>query len=90
MSTRRTFVLVYLACLGLLGTTIGVAQLRLGALNSALNLTISAVKAFLVARFFMHVLASSGLVRLVSAGALFWLSILFGLSLADYLTRASW
>ena len=87
MSTRTTFVLVYLACLVLLVATIGVAQLELGALNPVLNLSIAAAKALLIAWFFMHVREGSGLVRVFAASALFWLLILFGLGLSDYLTR---
>lgn len=35
----------------------------------------------------MHLREGSGLVRVFAASALFWLLILFGLSLSDYLTR---
>ena len=87
MTSRGTLLLVYLACLMLLAATIGVAQLELGALNPLLNLSIASLKALLIAWFFMHLRESSGLVRVFAASALFWLLILFGLSLSDYLTR---
>lgn len=87
MTSRGTLLLVYLACLMLLAATIGVAQLELGALNPLLNLSIASLKALLIAWSFMHLREGSGLVRVFAASALFWLLILFGLSLSDYLTR---
>jgi cytochrome c oxidase subunit 4 len=84
---HTTFLLVYLALLGLLALTIGAAQLQLGAFKPAVNLGIAALKAALIAWFFMHVREGSGLVRLFSVAALFWLLILFGLGLSDWLTR---
>lgn len=51
------------------------------------NLGIAALKAFLIMWFFMHVREGSGLLRLFAFGGLFWLLILLGLSLGDYLTR---
>jgi cytochrome c oxidase subunit IV len=82
-----TFLLVYLALLGLLALTIGAAQLQLGAFKPAVNLGIATLKAGLIAWFFMHVREGSGLVRLFSVAPLFWLVILFGLGLSDWLTR---
>jgi cytochrome c oxidase subunit 4 len=84
---RSVFFFAYLACLGLLAATIGVAHLELGALNPVLNLSIAAAKAFLIAWFFMHVREASPLVRLAAFAGLLWLVTLFGLSLADWLTR---
>lgn len=89
MSERATFVVVYLACMVLLAATMGVSFLKLGPFNVVLNMGISVTKTLLVAWFFMHVRESSGLVRLASGAALFWLLILFGLSLSDYLTRGA-
>jgi len=89
MSERATFVVVYLACMVLLAATFGVSFLQLGTFNVVINMGISVTKTLLVAWFFMHVRESSGLVRLASACALFWLLILFGLSLSDYLTRGA-
>ena len=83
-----TFCLVYLGCLVLLATTIGVAHLHLGPWNLVLNLSIAAAKAFLIAWFFMHLREGSALIRLTAFAGLFWLLLLFGLSLSDWLTRA--
>ena len=87
MSPRLAFTFVYLALLGLLGATIGVAHLHLGPWNPVLNLSIAAAKAFLIAWFFMHVREGPPLVRLAAFGGLLWVGILFGLSLTDWLAR---
>jgi cytochrome c oxidase subunit IV len=87
MSPRTTFAFVYVALLGLLGATIGVAHLQLGPWNPVLNISIAAIKAFLIAWFFMHVREGTALVRLAAFGGLLWLGILFGLSMTDWLAR---
>lgn len=84
---RTTFVIVYLACLLLLAATIGVAHLELGTLNPVLNLSIAAVKAFLIVWFFMHVREGSPLIRLFAFAGLLWLIVMFGLSATDWLAR---
>jgi len=86
-SHTRSYVLVYLALLLLLGATIGAAYMDLGPLNLALTLLIATLKAGLVLVFFMHIRESSGLVRFFALAGLIWLVILIGLTLSDYLTR---
>jgi cytochrome c oxidase subunit IV len=89
MKTRtRTYFFVYMALLLLLAATVGAAYLNLGPLNPVLALLIAAVKAALVIWFFMHVRQSSGLIKLFVGAGFFWLAILIGLTLTDYLTRA--
>jgi cytochrome c oxidase subunit 4 len=58
-----------------------------GALNVIIALTIAVVKATLVVLYFMHVRYSSHLIWVVFASAIFWLGILFALTLSDYWTR---
>jgi cytochrome c oxidase subunit IV len=60
-----------------------------GQLNVIIALTIAVTKATFVVLYFMHVRYSSRLVWLVFGSALFWLAILFVLTLSDYWTR-SW
>jgi cytochrome c oxidase subunit 4 len=57
-------------------------------LNVIIALTIAVVKATLVVLYFMHVRYSSRLIWVVFTSALFWLGILFALTLSDYWTRA--
>jgi cytochrome c oxidase subunit IV len=55
--------------------------------NVIIALTIAVVKATLVVLYFMHVRYSSRLIWVVFTSALFWLAILFALTLSDYWTR---
>ena len=59
-----------------------------GPLNAMVALTIAVVKATFVVLYFMHVRYSSRLVWLVIAAGLFWLAIMFALTISDYSTRA--
>jgi cytochrome c oxidase subunit IV len=83
----RIYLLVFVALLALTATTASVAFVDLGPLNNVVALGIAAVKAALVILFFMHVRYGTRLTPLVIAASLFWLVILFVLSLSDYLTR---
>jgi cytochrome c oxidase subunit 4 len=56
-------------------------------LNTVVALTIATVKATLVVLYFMHVRYSTRLVWVIIASALFWMAILFALTLSDYFTR---
>jgi cytochrome c oxidase subunit IV len=83
----KTYLLTFAALVVLLGATVGVAYIDLGPLNPLLALLIASIKALLVVLFFMHVRGSSPLTKLFVVMGLLWLVILFGLTLADYLTR---
>ena len=67
--------------------TVAVAFVDLGALNNVVMLAIAMTKATLVILYFMHVRWSSRLTWVVAASGFFWLLILFGLTMQDYLTR---
>jgi cytochrome c oxidase subunit 4 len=83
----RVYAVTWVALMALLAATFILAHLRLGAWNPVAALAIAAAKAVLVALFFMHLRRSTMLVVLFSLVALFALSLLIGLSGADYLTR---
>lgn len=84
----KSYVLVWLTLLVLLVTTLASAYVRLGTGNLAINLSIAAAKAALVAIFFMHLKTGSVISRLVSVAGLLWLMVLLiGLMLSDYATR---
>jgi cytochrome c oxidase subunit 4 len=86
----KIYVTIFLALMA--GTALTVwAGLRdfPGQLNVIIALTIAVIKATLVVLYFMHVRYSSRLVWVVFGSALFWLAILFALTLNDYWTR-SW
>jgi cytochrome c oxidase subunit 4 len=67
--------------------TVAVAFVDLGALNNVVMLGIAMTKATLVVLYFMHVRWSTRLTWVIAASGFFWLLILFGLTMQDYLTR---
>jgi cytochrome c oxidase subunit 4 len=71
----------------LLALTIGMAFINLGELNLVVAVTIAVVKAVLVVLYFMHVRYSSRVTWVVASAAVFWLAILFALTMSDFLSR---
>jgi cytochrome c oxidase subunit 4 len=73
----------------LMAITVALSRVTMpGPLNTVIALGIAAVKATLVLLFFMHLKYESyKLSGVVFVAGLFWLLILFGLNLVDYLTR---
>jgi cytochrome c oxidase subunit 4 len=67
--------------------TVVAADLNLGWANDFVALGIAVTKASLVVLFFMHVKYAGRLVKVVVGGGVFWLCILFGLTVVDYVTR---
>ncbi|HKC64489.1 MAG TPA: cytochrome C oxidase subunit IV family protein [Pyrinomonadaceae bacterium] len=57
--------------------------------NTVLALTIAVIKATLVVLYFMHVRYSSRLTWVIVIAGLFWLGIMFVLTISDYMTRPS-
>ena len=84
----KVYLIIFLALMA--GTTLTVwagLQDFPGQLNVIVALTIAVIKATLVVLYFMHVRYSSRLIWVVFTSALFWLGILFALTLSDYWTR---
>jgi cytochrome c oxidase subunit 4 len=68
--------------------TLAVSFLEItGLWHIVIGLTIAVCKAALVILFFMHVVLSSRLTWCVIVVAIFWVGILFSLTLADYFSR---
>jgi cytochrome c oxidase subunit IV len=67
--------------------TVAAAKVDMGALNNVVMLAIACTKATLVILFFMHVRWSSRLTWVVAMSGFFWLLILFGIGMSDYLSR---
>jgi cytochrome c oxidase subunit IV len=90
VSPMKTYVIVWIALMLLMGLTVFLSTVPMGtAMNTLVALIIAAMKATLVLLFFMHLKYESYKISAVVFGAgLFWLLILFGLNLTDYLTRA--
>jgi cytochrome c oxidase subunit IV len=78
---------VFAALMVLLVLTLVAAARDLGEWNVVIAITIAVIKALLVLLYFMHLRWSTKLVQLFAGAALFWLAILFAITLGDYFTR---
>src|SRR5262249_15321991 len=87
VAPRSMYVAVWLALMIGTGLTVLAAEVDLGAFNNVVMLVIACTKAALVVLFFMHVRWSTRLTMVVAASGFFWLLILFGLTMQDYLSR---
>ena len=67
--------------------TVAAAKFNMGPLNNIVMLAIACTKASLVILFFMHVRWSSRLTWVVAMSGFFWLLILFGIGMSDYMSR---
>jgi cytochrome c oxidase subunit 4 len=86
----RVYITIFLILMVGTGLTVVAAYRDFpGPLNAVVALTIAVIKATFVVLYFMHVRYSSRLIWLVIAAALFWLAIMFALTISDYSTR-SW
>ena len=56
--------------------------------NTVAAIAIACFKALIVVLYFMHVKYSTRLIKLTVIAGLYWLGIIFALTLGDYLTRA--
>ena len=88
-SSLKTYFAIWIALLIGTALTVYASGIDLGPFNAAVALTIATIKATLVGLFFMHIKgASEKLTKMVVIGALFFLLLLLGLSMADFATRA--
>jgi cytochrome c oxidase subunit 4 len=84
---RTTYLRTWALLMLLLVITAAGGRIHLGAGNAILALGIAVAKASLVLLYFMHLRFSRSPVWLAAGAALFWLGVLFALSLNDFLTR---
>jgi cytochrome c oxidase subunit IV len=87
VSPKGVYYAVFGALMVLTIVTVMVATINLGGLNFPVALGIAITKATLVILFFMHAKYSSRLTKLFVGTAFFFLAILLGLTLTDYLSR---
>ncbi len=87
MNSVKRYAYVTVGLLGLLLLTIGAAYIHFGPFNTAIAMLISVAKAALIILFFMHLRAAKPLLRVFACAGIFWLALLFALTLADYLSR---
>lgn len=83
----RVYVMIFAALLVFTGVTVAVAFVDLGPLNTIVAMTIAVFKALLVVLFFMHLRDSPQLTKIFAAAGFFWLALLLGLTISDYLSR---
>ena len=83
----RRNILVWLALLALLLSTLGAAYLPLGAGNLVVGLAIAMTKAALVVALFMGLRRADTLIKLAASAGVFWLIFMFALTLSDVLAR---
>jgi cytochrome c oxidase subunit IV len=85
---KRTFyVLIWAVLMCLTALTAVVAKIDLGWANAPIALTIAATKATLVALFFMHMRWSNNENRVAAVAGILLMSIMIGLTCADFFTR---
>lgn len=88
VSSLKLYIGIWIALLAGTLLTVVAAGIDLGPFNAVVALTIATIKATLVVLFFMHVkYTHEKLTKVVIVSALFWLTILLALSMADYTTR---
>ena len=85
--SKSVYYTIFLLLMVFTAITVAVAYIDLGPFNIAVALGIAGIKATLVVLFFMHVKYSSKLTWAIVISAVFWLGLLFVLTMNDYLTR---
>jgi cytochrome c oxidase subunit IV len=84
-----TYVTIFVSLLVLTAVTYLVATQDFGWANTPIALAVAVLKASLVVIYFMGVRYNTPLTKVVVVAGFFWLFILFGFTMNDYLTR-SW
>ena len=85
----RTYVATFVGLLILTAVTYLVALQDFGIFNTPIALAVAFLKASLVVIYFMGLRYNTPLTKVTAVAGFFWLIILFGITLSDYLTR-SW
>jgi cytochrome c oxidase subunit 4 len=83
----KTFAMIWITLLILTAITVGASLVDLGPFNIVVALVIASCKALLVVLFFMEVRYSSKITKVSIVSALFFLFLLLGLSMTDYISR---
>jgi cytochrome c oxidase subunit 4 len=87
VSSVSLYVTIFLTLMVLTGVTVWSAFIDLGYLNFPVAMLIAGFKASLVVWYFMHVKYQSHLTKLTVATGLFFLAILLGMTLIDYVSK---
>ncbi len=87
ITSRKVYLLIFISLIVLTFMTVKVAFIDLGWLNTFIAITIAVCKALLVILYFMHMRYSSRLIWLFVAVGVFWLLLLIGLTMSDFISR---
>ncbi len=87
VSPVSLYLTIFFALMILTGVTVAASFVNLGQFNFAVAMLVAGFKASLVVWFFMHVKYQSHLTKLTVATGLFFLALLLGMSLIDYVSR---
>ncbi len=82
-----TYVVIFVSLLVLTFVTYWVATIDLGWLNTPVALAVAVCKASLVIIYFMGVRYNTPLTKVVVLAGFFWLLIMFGITMGDYISR---
>jgi cytochrome c oxidase subunit 4 len=82
-----TYVAIWATLMVFTAITVFASEIDLGSFNIVVALLIATIKGTLVVLFFMHLKYSPKLTVVTVIAAIFFLFILLGLSMTDYLTR---
>ena len=89
ISPIRHYMALFGSLMFLTGITTWIAYQDLGAWNTPVAMAIAGFKVFLVVLFFMHVKYSGKLIMIFVLAGVYWLLILFAITMSDYMTRIS-
>ena len=81
------YVAVFVSLLVGTGFTVYIAYFDFGFMNTAIALGVAVAKASLVVWYFMGVRYNTPLTKVAVVAGFFWLFIMFGLGMSDYMSR---
>ena len=87
ITPTRTYVAIFVSLIVLTLMTYWVATQDYGWLNTPIALGVAFLKASLVVMYFMGVRYNTPLTKVVVVAGFFWLLIMFGLTMGDYVSR---
>jgi cytochrome c oxidase subunit 4 len=87
ITPTRTYAIVFIGLIFLTGLTYVAAINDFGALNTPIAMGIAVMKASLVVIYFMGVRYNTPLTKVVVVAGFFWLLIMFGITMGDYVSR---
>lgn len=85
--SARTYLVTWIALLALTLATTLIGYLNLGQFSIIVAVLFAMLKGSLIVSFFMHAKYEKRVIRVILVGGFVWFSILFSITLGDYITR---